>query len=67
MNQIGRVARTVFTLRFRNRLCLLLEFFGELDVVKKRPRIIELVIPRPLEVSHRHDHIVDFLISHQRQ
>jgi hypothetical protein len=56
---------TVADLGFCSCSCLLLEIFGEWLVVEEYPRVIELVIPRSLQVGHALQHIVDFLISYQ--
>jgi hypothetical protein len=45
---------------------LLLELLGEWLVIEEYPRVVELVIPCPLQVAHALQHIVDFFVAHQR-
>lgn len=51
----------------RHRLRLALELLGKGLVVEKGPGVVELVVPRPLQVLHRLHHVVDLFVSHQRQ
>jgi hypothetical protein len=44
---------------------LLFEFIGEGHVVEKRPRVVELVIPRCLELLHGGKEFVEFFITHK--
>jgi hypothetical protein len=54
---------TISTLRFRLSLCEALEFFGEGDVVEERPRVVELRVPRPLEVPHGLHHLFQLRVA----
>ena len=56
---------TISTLCFRFCLCPSLELFVERYVVEKRPRIIKLGVPRPLEILHGLNHAVDFVVTNQ--
>ncbi len=47
--------------------CLLLELLGERLIIEESPRIIELVIPCPLEVMHTLKQIIELLITYQTQ
>lgn len=58
---------TIVALGFRCGARLLLEFFGEGLVVEKGPRVVELVIPRPLKILHGPNHVIHLLVSYQRQ
>ena len=53
---------TVIAFCFGRRSCLLLELFGERDVVEEGPWVVELGIPCSFEVVHRLDHPINFLI-----
>lgn len=46
---------------------LLLEFFCKGLIIEEGPRIVELVVPRPLKVVHALKHIVELLIAYQTQ
>jgi hypothetical protein len=48
-------------------LGLLLELGREWDVVEEGPRVVELVVPRLLEVAHGLQHAVELLVAHQGQ
>lgn len=41
-----------------------LEFFGEGLVVEEGPRVVELVVPRSLQILHALQHILEFFISY---
>jgi hypothetical protein len=43
-------------------LSTLLEFFGKGFVIDESPWVIELVVPRPLEIAHRRDQIVQLFV-----
>ena len=47
-------------------LSLPLELFCEGDIIEEGPWVVELAVPRPLEIVHRRDKIVQFFVSHQR-
>lgn len=55
--------RTENTFRLRLRLRSLLKLSREGLVVEEDPGIVELVVPRSLQVTHRRNEIVQFLVS----
>ena len=44
-----------------------LEFFGERFVVDEGPRIVELMIPCPLEILYGHDELLKLFVADKRQ
>jgi hypothetical protein len=60
-----KCAHTVPYFCFGSRSSFLLELFGEINIIEECPRIIKLVVPRPLKVRHRLQHITQLLIAHQ--
>lgn len=50
---------------FGKSLRLLLEFFGERDIVEEGPGVVELVVPCSFEVAHGGEHVVELLISYE--
>jgi hypothetical protein len=58
---------TITALGFRLGLCLSLEFLSEWNVVEERPRVVELVIPRPLEIAHGLEHAVQLFVAYEGQ
>jgi len=44
---------TVSNFCFRDCSCALLEFFCEFFIIKKRPRVVEFMVPCSLQVPHR--------------
>lgn len=59
--------RTIVTRRIRLSLCLALELCREGFVVEKHPGVIELVIPRSLEILHGLYHALQLTVPNQRQ
>jgi hypothetical protein len=58
---------TITTLSLRFRLCPLLKLLIKRHIIKKRPRIIELRVPRPFQIAHRLHHAINLIIPHQTQ
>lgn len=52
--------------RFRGSPCFVLELLIKRNFIEKRPRIIELVIPRPLQISHRLYEGIDLGVTDER-
>jgi hypothetical protein len=59
--------RTIAHLGFCSGPRLLLELFRKGLVVEEGPRVIELVIPRALQVLHALQHSLEFLVTYQRE
>lgn len=55
--------RTVVALGIGRGACLLLKLFREGLVVEESPRVVEFVVPGPLEVYHGRYHIVHLFIA----
>jgi hypothetical protein len=58
---------TIAHLGLGGGLRLLLELFGEGLVVEEGPRVIEFVVPCPLQVVHALQHGLELFVAHQRQ
>ena len=48
------------------RLCLIFEFLGEWDVIKKDPGIVETRIERLFHISHRRDNTAKLRVADER-
>ena len=62
-----RTPLTVIALRLRDCRCLPLELRSKRHIVKESPRVVELGIPRPLQILHRLHHIIHLFVPHQRK
>ena len=67
----GRVCRKLFGshtiahLRLGRRFRLLLELFCERHIIEEGPWVVKFVIPRPFQILHALQQIVQLLISHE--
>lgn len=57
--------RTVANFGLGGGTRLPLELLIEGLVVEEGPRIIELVVPCPLEIAHRHQHVIQLPVAHE--
>ena len=55
--------RTILALGFGHSLSLLLELLGKGYIVEEDIRIVELAVPRSLQVSHCREQLTEFLIA----
>ena len=56
--------RTISHIRLCRCTCSLLELVCERLVVEESPWVVELVVPRPLEIMHTLKHIFELLIAY---
>jgi hypothetical protein len=63
----GKGGSTIVGFGVGCRRRLLLELFCEGFIIEESPRIVELVVPCPLEVVHGLDHVINLLVPHQCQ
>lgn len=57
--------RTIVNLRLCFSLCPPLELLRERDVIEEDPRVIELAIPGPFQVTDCRDQIIEFFVSYE--
>lgn len=65
--QLDNVRHTKAHLGLGSGPRLFLEFVGEWLVVEEGPWVVELVVPRPLEIFHRLDELAKLLVANERQ